>query len=582
MILVGNFLTLTKASGAGGNLWRGVIRNFQNAHYMFNGFPIKCERHGNTLFAKTPQDFPQTGGCDQICNEVLRCGHHCTRKCHPHDLEHKGFRCEVMVDETCKEGHNWQRPCYDLRRSCPMCQKLAELARQSALARKRHEDARRKINEALEIKQRELQLKHEEAQIALSVENTREAAEKQIQDAIALFNAAQRRLEEEAAAEERRLQVQLGRIREQRERLEREIAERHHAREQQLAQQLAEETKALEVAQHAQSASDAELAQRIVGETHPCCQCQRTCRRIHGLLCSPPPAKQRSNLRADSEPHFVCNQCITRHVGRVLADNVLVSLQQLEAAVACPIRGCRRGPYKLKEIQVHCVDDSVRQAYEAREKELRDWEHWQPPRTWTCTGQIDWNAVSSEEYKEYDVPPASAEFRDVLQKFAATMAGRQVERIVRIENPFLWQAYCIQRDKIARKNKSKKSGCDANEMLLWHGCRGTDPALIKRSNVDFRYGGSGFYGRAAYFAVDAVYSDGYAHVSTSVRTGVRTMFLCRVAVGKAKDLRDGQHRTLVKPPDGCDSVLGTVALSRDAYMVYNDSQCYPEYEVWYT
>src|SRR5690606_22824554 len=134
---------------------------------------------------------------------------------------------------------------------------------------------------------------------------------------------------------------------------------------------------------------------------------------------------------------------------------------------------------------------------------------------------------------------------------------------------------CDVRDKIARRSSTL-----ANEKWLWHGCRATDPAEIKSSNVDFRHSDHGMYGRGAYFAVNAVYSTSYASKRSS--NGVfRSMFLCRVAVGKPEARRRQSNDSIVKPAAGFDSVWGRVATSSDAYIVYNHNQCYPEYEVWY-
>lgn len=86
------------------------------------------------------------------------------------------------------------------------------------------------------------------------------------------------------------------------------------------------------------------------------------------------------------------------------------------------------------------------------------------------------------------------------------------------------------------------------------------------------------YGKGTYFAVDPVYSAN--RYATPDESGHKRMYLARVLVG---DFTQGK-RDLIKPPnkglhnstDLYDSVTDK-ASNPTMFVVYNDSQAYPEY-----
>eukprot|EP00299_Pterocystis_sp_00344_P019257 c9574_g1_i1.p1 GENE.c9574_g1_i1~~c9574_g1_i1.p1 ORF type:complete len:151 (-),score=35.78 c9574_g1_i1:97-549(-) len=146
------------------------------------------------------------------------------------------------------------------------------------------------------------------------------------------------------------------------------------------------------------------------------------------------------------------------------------------------------------------------------------------------------------------------------------MKNAQVVRIQRIQNMELWKRYAMLRPLLKT----------SNEMKLWHGTRNQDPALITQSGVDFRFAAAGMWGRGAYFAYNASYSHGYAHESD----GLRHFFVCRVELGRVKDLSASSDRNLVRAPIGFDSVQGATGGST-VFIVYDIAQSYPEYLVSY-
>ena len=61
----------------------------------------------------------------------------------------------------------------------------------------------------------------------------------------------------------------------------------------------------------------------------------------------------------------------------------------------------------------------------------------------------------------------------------------------------------------------RKNNDVINEMILFHGTRNTLPSTIYQDEegFDMRFGRAGMWGNENYFAVNASYSDNFAHYS---------------------------------------------------------------------
>ena len=102
-----------------------------------------------------------------------------------------------------------------------------------------------------------------------------------------------------------------------------------------------------------------------------------------------------------------------------------------------------------------------------------------------------------------------------------------------------------------------------------------------------------FYGRGAYFSDNAAYSDehfAFTVPGTSTLEGGahRQLILARVLCGRTCDYGVDRDHTLVRPPDGCDSVRGGPhkVKSKSVHscrmtVVYDRAQVYPQYIVTY-
>eukprot|EP00940_MAST-03C_sp_MAST-3C-sp2_P001068 g1068.t1 len=197
-----------------------------------------------------------------------------------------------------------------------------------------------------------------------------------------------------------------------------------------------------------------------------------------------------------------------------------------------------------------------------------------------------WSSMTTtENAKLVKLSSGSAEYRQVERHFEKTMNKGRISRIERVQNKFLWQRFLQMKQQLIRKNSGK-----INERSLFHGTDTTKPKIIyggtTGSGFDSRLG-RGYYGQGAYFAVNAEYSDSYAH---STGGGSKQMFLAKVLTGRSKDYKttvDDTTRALKRPPaignsgNFYDSVKGGPHSGSIMYIIYDMSQAYPAYLITY-
>lgn len=84
--IFGNIKNLLEAGPESRQMWGKVDRVFKSQGRLGQDgrLPITCQKHGKTVYMSHPEDWIMNhGGCDQPCEENLRCGHACERRCHP-------------------------------------------------------------------------------------------------------------------------------------------------------------------------------------------------------------------------------------------------------------------------------------------------------------------------------------------------------------------------------------------------------------------------------------------------------------------------------------------------------------------
>ncbi|KAG1804061.1 P-loop containing nucleoside triphosphate hydrolase protein [Suillus subaureus] len=189
LILIGNMATFKSKS----TMWSGLFNHLRQAAHIYEGFPIKCERHPTRkAILRDANDFDDRcpdGGCSEPCGAMLGCNvHPCPSKCHQLS-DHSKVLCQQVLFGKCGAGvHKISWKCHQgPRTKCTPCEKDAErtekqLLRDAEVQQKRDAeqasfntkmaemDARLKaevevIADANTVKQREAMLKQKEREI---------------------------------------------------------------------------------------------------------------------------------------------------------------------------------------------------------------------------------------------------------------------------------------------------------------------------------------------------------------------------------------------------------------------------------
>ena len=115
----GNFTMLRKEVP----IWETILSDMEKRGCVGNAFHIYCQNHPEKIFEiKAAKDFAlfaPEGGCKEICNYRLECGHSCSRQCHNTDPNHKQSVCKKPCQRLCEKG---EHRCVSIcNKICPPC-----------------------------------------------------------------------------------------------------------------------------------------------------------------------------------------------------------------------------------------------------------------------------------------------------------------------------------------------------------------------------------------------------------------------------------------------------------------------------
>ncbi|KAG2138476.1 P-loop containing nucleoside triphosphate hydrolase protein [Suillus clintonianus] len=104
LILIGNMVTFENKSP----LWRRLFDILRQASHIYEGFPVKCERHpACKAILRDAKDFDERcpdGGCTEPCGTMLSCNvHPCPSKCHQL-FDHSKVLCQQWLFGNCAAG----------------------------------------------------------------------------------------------------------------------------------------------------------------------------------------------------------------------------------------------------------------------------------------------------------------------------------------------------------------------------------------------------------------------------------------------------------------------------------------------
>ncbi|KAF2220946.1 AAA domain-containing protein [Elsinoe ampelina] len=184
LILIGNSETFLEARKSR-ELWRDLFQQLQEGHHVYDGLPVRCERHPDrTAVLSDLQAFDKAcpdGGCDMPCGTMLSCGiHECPQKCHQL-YDHSKIRCEAVVLDVCPDRHRLSWQCSDGRpTTCPTCEKKRKVAEdrqrkehdrrtRSAAAQQVHDAKIAQLNAEIEAERQKLQFSDLEEQRRLAI-----------------------------------------------------------------------------------------------------------------------------------------------------------------------------------------------------------------------------------------------------------------------------------------------------------------------------------------------------------------------------------------------------------------------------
>uniref|UniRef100_A0A3B3IP01 Poly [ADP-ribose] polymerase n=1 Tax=Oryzias latipes TaxID=8090 RepID=A0A3B3IP01_ORYLA len=151
--------------------------------------------------------------------------------------------------------------------------------------------------------------------------------------------------------------------------------------------------------------------------------------------------------------------------------------------------------------------------------------------------------------------------------------------IDRVQNSCLWQSFQLLKKQMELKNKHNN-----NEKVLFHGTSADSTDQINTKGFNRSYAGrnGAMFGNGSYFAVDPAYSaQNYAQPDNQ---GHKRMYQARVLVG---DFTQGSSGMIIPPSksgqsaDLYDSVTDNIN-SPTMFVVFNDTQAYPEYLITFT
>ncbi|OCT76170.1 NFX1-type zinc finger-containing protein 1 [Xenopus laevis] len=120
LFCVGNMQLLSNVP-----LWSKINDVLKTNRQIGNQLPLYCQNHPEKVtYVSKAEDFKAVpeGGCMDLCDFHLPCGHACVLKCHPYDSEHKNYVCNKPCPKViCENGHKCNNKC---SQPCGKCKQL--------------------------------------------------------------------------------------------------------------------------------------------------------------------------------------------------------------------------------------------------------------------------------------------------------------------------------------------------------------------------------------------------------------------------------------------------------------------------
>lgn len=178
--------------------------------------------------------------------------------------------------------------------------------------------------------------------------------------------------------------------------------------------------------------------------------------------------------------------------------------------------------------------------------------------------QWDLSSQPPNGYKLTELDNLSTEYANISDYFKASMKNFKIEKIKKIFNPELLEAF-----------ERKKSKMQEEEKLLFYATGRAHVDSICANNFNWTLHGplEIKYGKGSHFAKEAIYS----HKNCQYDAKNTIMFVARVLVG---NFIEG-NMTYTRPPGANDSCVDTT-LNPSVFVIFHKDQMYPAYVIEYT
>lgn len=191
-----------------------------------------------------------------------------------------------------------------------------------------------------------------------------------------------------------------------------------------------------------------------------------------------------------------------------------------------------------------------------------------PPPTWVTQDNV---------LMLVNITPDMDEFNTISTNLKKTMPTANIMKLERIQNSRLWNIYSFE-----LKQLEEIHGKVPTQLELYHGTTSHNPSEIysgEEEGFDMRMSREGMWGIGIYFAVNALYSHGYAYHNSETLQ----MLIADVIVGDAYETNSNSSLRMPPYKKGKirhDSVTGQTGGSK-VYIIYSNSRAYPKYLITY-
>ncbi|CAK6434375.1 unnamed protein product [Pipistrellus nathusii] len=166
-------------------------------------------------------------------------------------------------------------------------------------------------------------------------------------------------------------------------------------------------------------------------------------------------------------------------------------------------------------------------------------------------------------YELSEINSYGLEYARVSEYFKSTMKHAKIEKIKKLKNPQLWDAF--QRRKMEMKVQETNLFCATHRTHV-HSICANNFDWISQGTLDITYG------KGSYFTKDAI----TAHKSCPFDPKNIVMFFARVLVGSTIEGK----RSYASPPPPYDSCVDS-RLNPSIFVIFKKNQIYPEYLIEY-